>query len=101
VLQQNSHGLGLYFWQPTTTGFAEDEFVGRTVRIGSKVSVWVLERDPRCAMITIDPDTAERNPGILGKVTKSHDGKAGAGEGDGGCAGGQTQHASTADERRH
>ena len=28
-----------------------------------------------------------------------HDGKAGAGERDGGCAGGQTQHASTADER--
>ena len=28
-------------------------------------------------MITIDPETAERNPAILGKVTKAHDGKAG------------------------
>ena len=62
----------------STTGFAEDEFVGRTVQIGSKVSVLVLERDPRCAMITIDPDTAERNPTILGKVTKGHDGRAGS-----------------------
>jgi uncharacterized protein YcbX len=59
------------------TGFAEDGFVGCTVRIGSKAVVSVLERDPRCAMITIDPDTAERNPAILGKVTKAHDGKAG------------------------
>ena len=58
-------------------GFAEDGFVGRTVRIGSKAVVSILERDPRCAMITIDPETAERNPAILGKVTKAHDGKAG------------------------
>lgn len=61
----------------STSGFAEDEFVGRTLRIGSKVFISVLEHDPRCAMITIDPDTAERNTAILGKVTKAHDGKAG------------------------
>jgi uncharacterized protein YcbX len=58
-------------------GFAEDEFIGRTLRIGSKTVISVLERDPRCAMITIDPDTAERNTAILSKVTKNHDGKAG------------------------
>ena len=62
---------------PSTLGFAEDEFVGRTLRIGSKAVISVLERDPRCAMITIDPDTAERNTAILGKVTKAHEGKAG------------------------
>jgi hypothetical protein len=28
-------------------------------------------------MISLDPDTAERNPKILGKVTKAHDGNAG------------------------
>jgi uncharacterized protein len=61
----------------STPGFAEDEFVGRTLRIGSKAAISVLERDPRCAMITIDPDTAERNTAILSKVTKAHDGKAG------------------------
>jgi MOSC domain-containing protein len=62
---------------PSTAGFAEDGYVGRTLRIGSKVVVSILERDPRCAMISLDPDTAERNPDILGKVTKAHDGKAG------------------------
>jgi uncharacterized protein YcbX len=59
------------------SGFAEDAFVGRTLRIGSKVVISVLERDPRCAMITIDPDTAERNTAILGRVIKAHHGKAG------------------------
>lgn len=62
---------------PSTAGFAEDGYVGRTLRIGSKAVVSILERDPRCAMISLDPDTAERNPAILGKVTKTHDGKAG------------------------
>ncbi len=62
---------------PSTAGFAEDGYVGRTLRIGSKTVVSILERDPRCAMISLHPDTAERNPAILGKVTKAHDGKAG------------------------
>jgi len=61
----------------STSGFAEDAFVGRTLRIGAKVVISILERDPRCAMITIDPDTAERNTAILSTVTKAHDGSAG------------------------
>jgi len=61
----------------STAGFAEDGFVGRKLRIGSKAVVSVLERDPRCAMITIDPETAARNPVVLGNVTKAHEGKAG------------------------
>jgi uncharacterized protein YcbX len=61
----------------STPGFVEDTFVGRTLRIGSKAVISVLERDPRCALITINPDTAERNTAILSKVTKAHDGKAG------------------------
>ncbi len=61
----------------STSGFAEDEFVGRTLRIGPRAIISVLLRDTRCAMITIDPDTAQRNTKILGRVTKAHDGKAG------------------------
>src|SRR5256885_1154689 len=37
----------------------------------------IFERDPRCAMISLDPETAMRNPDILGLVTKAHEGKAG------------------------
>jgi MOSC domain-containing protein YiiM len=51
--------------------------VGRTLRIGPKVVISVLERDPRCKMITIDPDTAQPNPQILRTVNQAHDNKAG------------------------
>jgi len=58
-------------------GFAENEFVGRSLRIGPKVVVSVLERDPRCMMITLDPDTAEKTPTILKQVAQAHEGMAG------------------------
>src|SRR5436190_4727337 len=58
-------------------GFAENEFVGRSLRIGPKMVVSVLERDPRCMMITLDPDTGEKTPAILKKVAQAHDGMAG------------------------
>ena len=58
-------------------GFTENEFVGRSLRIGPKVVVTILERDPRCMMITLDPDTGEKAPAILKKVAQAHDGMAG------------------------
>jgi uncharacterized protein YcbX len=58
-------------------GFAEDKFVGRSLRIGSKVTVAVLQRDARCMMITLDPDTAEKTPAILKAVAQAHEGMAG------------------------
>jgi uncharacterized protein YcbX len=61
----------------SSEGFAEDEFVGRSLRIGSKVTVAVLQRDARCMMITLDPDTAEKTPAILKAVAQAHEGMAG------------------------
>jgi hypothetical protein len=58
-------------------GFVEDAFVGKTLRIGPKVVVSVVERDPRCMMITLDPDTAEKSPVILKAVAQAHEGMAG------------------------
>ncbi len=67
----------LYLDLEGAAGYAENEFVGKTLGIGDKVRVSVLERDPRCAMITLDPDTAERDPSVLKKVTDAHEGYTG------------------------
>ena len=58
-------------------GFGEDGYVGRVLHIGSKAVISILERDPRCAMITLDPDTAESNPKVLRIVAQGHENKAG------------------------
>ena len=55
----------------------EDEFVGRTLRIGAKAVIVGVDRDPRCKMITLDPDTAQANPVVMRQVARAHDGKAG------------------------
>jgi uncharacterized protein len=58
-------------------GFTEDAFVGRTIRIGAKAVIAVTGQDPRCKMITLDPDTAQARPEILRAVARGHGGMAG------------------------
>ena len=67
----------IYLDLDSGSGFGEDIFVGRTLRIGMKAVISILERDPRCKMISIDPDTAEPNREILRNVVRAHCGKAG------------------------
>jgi uncharacterized protein len=61
----------------TASGFAEDTFVGKTLRIGERAVIAVLDRDPRCKMISLDPDTGEENSDVLRHVAKAHDTRAG------------------------
>src|SRR5437763_4329793 len=49
----------------SANGFAENELVGRSVRVGPKAVIKVLERDSRCVVITLDPDTGEQAPALL------------------------------------
>jgi uncharacterized protein YcbX len=58
-------------------GFAEDAWIGRRLRIGSNATMMVLERDPRCKAISLDPETGEHNPAIFRKVAQAHDACAG------------------------
>jgi uncharacterized protein YcbX len=67
----------IYIELESGKGFGEDEFINRTLRIGDKASVTVVDRDPRCKMITLDPDTTQANPEVMKLVARSHDGKAG------------------------
>ncbi len=58
-------------------GFGEDRLVGRRLRIGARVVVAVLERDPRCKLISLDPDTGAHDPAVLRQVAQAHEACAG------------------------
>jgi MOSC domain-containing protein len=77
VLDKRRFRANVYLDLAAVGGFAENAFVGRKMRIGSKVVVAITERDPRCQMITLDPDTASPNPEVLRQVTRGHEGTAG------------------------
>lgn len=53
--------------------FAEDDWLGCVLRIGS-LRMRVDKRDGRCAVITIDPVTTERNPDVLRTVARDRQG---------------------------
>ncbi|HEV3409888.1 MAG TPA: MOSC N-terminal beta barrel domain-containing protein [Chthoniobacterales bacterium] len=57
--------------------YAEDEFVGRDVRLGADVVIAVEELDSRCMMINLHPDTTAAQPSILKYVGKERGGMAG------------------------
>jgi uncharacterized protein YcbX len=58
------------------SAFAEDAYIGRTLRIGG-LRLRVDRRDSRCTIITTDPDTGVRDPAILKEYGRVHDACAG------------------------
>jgi hypothetical protein len=76
-LDKRRFRANIYVDLTSTEGFAENDLVGRSVRIGPKVVITILERDSRCVIITLDPDTGEQTPAILKKVAQAHEGMAG------------------------
>jgi uncharacterized protein YcbX len=76
-LDKRRFRANIYVDLESGSGFGEDPLVGERLGIGGKAVVAVLERDPRCKMITLDPDTAEQSPEVLRTVARSHEGMAG------------------------
>ena len=52
--------------------FAEDAWVGRTLRIGA-VEMRVDRRDQRCVVTNVDPATSVRNPAVLKMIARERD----------------------------
>jgi uncharacterized protein YcbX len=77
TVDQRRFRANIYLDFSPPDGDLENGLVGRSLRLGSQVVISVLERDPRCVMITLDPDTSESNPAILRQVAKAHGGMAG------------------------
>lgn len=57
--------------------FAEEKWVGRSLRIGSRVVISIVQRDHRCVIITLDPESGTGIPALLKAVAQGHDGMAG------------------------
>lgn len=76
-LDKRRFRANIYFNLKSDAGFDEDRFVGRTLRVGAKTAIAVTDRDLRCKMITLDPDTAEQHARIMKQVAGAHESNAG------------------------
>jgi uncharacterized protein YcbX len=61
----------------SANGFYENELVNRRLKLGDRLEIMILELDPRCKSITIDPETAETQPRLLKHIARKYDGFAG------------------------
>lgn len=60
--------------------FEEDEWVGGVFWFGEtedRAAVGVTNRDERCSMVNLDPDSARPNPEVLKAIVRARDNKAG------------------------
>jgi len=64
-------------WENQEDPFYELSLVGKTLKIGEYLELMIIDRDPRCSMITLDPDTAEESPKLLQLLGRKHGGDAG------------------------
>jgi uncharacterized protein YcbX len=76
-LDKRRFRANIYLDLESGNGFEEDKLVGRRLGIGPSAVVMVLERDPRCKMISLDPETGEHDPQVLRKVAEAHEAFAG------------------------
>ncbi len=64
-------------WDNQDDPWFEFSLIGKKLRIGERLELAILERDARCKMITLDPDTAEATPRLLRHIARNHGGDAG------------------------
>ncbi|GAA3757713.1 MOSC domain-containing protein [Terriglobus aquaticus] len=57
--------------------FPEDALPGRTLRIGGTCRLRLLERIPRCRVVTLDPETSEPDPTLMKHLDRHHEGRLG------------------------
>jgi uncharacterized protein YcbX len=77
TIDERRFRANIYLDLESDRGFAEEEFIGKSIRVGDKAIISPVERDPRCKMITLDPETGEASPRILRHISQAHDGYAG------------------------
>lgn len=61
---------GNIVYQRTALEIAEEDLIGRKIKIGDQVVIQVNKFCERCMIITIDPETGEKQPAILKKIAK-------------------------------
>ena len=60
-----------------TQHFPEDRLPGHTLRLGPTATIAITERIPRCRIVTLDPETAQPDPGLMKHLDRHHSGRIG------------------------
>ncbi len=67
----------LYIEPASSQPFEEETWAGRLLEIGDQVLTGVTQRDTRCMMVNLDPESGKQDPRVLRAVAQKHQGQAG------------------------
>jgi hypothetical protein len=65
------------FLPASSQPFEEETWTGCLLEIGDQVLTGVTQRDPRCMMVNLDPESGKQDPRVLRAVAQKHQGQAG------------------------
>jgi uncharacterized protein len=77
ALDHRRFRANIYIEPTSPEPFAEEQWAGRSMCIGDEVIGGMTERDGRCVMINVDPQSLQQEPKVLKAVAQGHQGKAG------------------------
>lgn len=67
----------LYVEPVSSQAFEEEAWSGSLLEIGDQVLTGVTQRDPRCMMVNLDPESGKQDPRVLRAIAQKHQGQAG------------------------
>ncbi len=66
------------YLEPSVGGaFQEEAWTNRLMQIGDEALLGVTQRDTRCMMVNLDPESVVQNPRVLKTIAQGHQGQAG------------------------
>jgi uncharacterized protein YcbX len=57
--------------------YDEEKWIGCLLQIGDEALLGVTQRDARCMMVNLDPDSLDQNPRVLKTIAQGHQGRSG------------------------
>jgi len=67
----------LYIEPASGNAFEEETWTTSLLQIGSETILGVTQRDTRCMMVNLDPESGQQNPKVLKTVAQGHQGQVG------------------------
>ncbi len=77
AIDQRQFRANLYIEPVSSQPFEEVTWAGCLLQIGDHVLTGITQRDPRCMMVNLNPETGQQDPRVLRAIAQKHQAQAG------------------------
>jgi len=77
AIDRRQFRANLYIEPASGKAFEEETWTKSLLQIGSEAIIGVTQRDSRCMMVNLDPESGQQNPKVLKTVAQGHQGQVG------------------------